>query len=574
MDVTDELSTSSIQWDFDLLPNSTLNFDSEFPDDVGNVDSDVDVGDCGTSTPSPPPLDVAVALPSSPASSTTTQTTVSSGSEMFAAPPCLEPVECATLGQDAATPRGHRTMTTTTQMPDASPTDVSTVSSPSDDFDIYSEIGSILSASLEPGDSIDCLLSDSRPTSAPETRQQVVTFQTDWAPSTVPASVTSDLPRLLPLPQQPVATRDIRLLRHQFLCGMDAANLFDCCRQLMNSTAERISRSLHRLHEQSQQLSAIDAVPSPVATLRYGSQRHVSGRRRPFVNMRPTPGTAFGRPPIRHRARTLGAFNFQSRRSNVHEPVWFPVDNGHTAPQSRDQIFWFNSSDDLVVPYDGDRNLGWLSPNFSARALPSPTTDPRRPEVATSIVPFDTPQSPLSGSAGAVRSAPPSTTTSSFRSSSQPRGRRRLAARPRLPRLRPPHPPSAAAAAAAVELLACPFACGRTYSKASQLSAHVRQHTGEKPYACDWPGCGWQFARSDELTRHRRKHTGERPFDCPQCDRRFARSDHLAIHLKKHDTAAAAAAAAAAASASGVPSVDDTLAQLLASSHHMHYMNL
>jgi len=69
--------------------------------------------------------------------------------------------------------------------------------------------------------------------------------------------------------------------------------------------------------------------------------------------------------------------------------------------------------------------------------------------------------------------------------------------------------------------------CNRVFPREKSLQAHIRTHTGEKPYVCNFAGCTKRFTQSGQLRTHQRLHTGEKPFACrfPGCNNRFTHAN-------------------------------------------------
>ncbi|KAI8090048.1 uncharacterized protein BX664DRAFT_334570 [Halteromyces radiatus] len=48
--------------------------------------------------------------------------------------------------------------------------------------------------------------------------------------------------------------------------------------------------------------------------------------------------------------------------------------------------------------------------------------------------------------------------------------------------------------------------CDMVFSRSEHLARHIRKHTGEKPFKCEYPSCTKQFSRFDNMRQHAQTH--------------------------------------------------------------------
>lgn len=74
--------------------------------------------------------------------------------------------------------------------------------------------------------------------------------------------------------------------------------------------------------------------------------------------------------------------------------------------------------------------------------------------------------------------------------------------------------------------------CPKKFTQNSRLTAHLRCHSGIRPYTCTQ--CGFSFTQKSYLIRHAAVHKEDRPFTCAKCLKTYKHYGSLANHRKLH----------------------------------------
>lgn len=74
--------------------------------------------------------------------------------------------------------------------------------------------------------------------------------------------------------------------------------------------------------------------------------------------------------------------------------------------------------------------------------------------------------------------------------------------------------------------------CGELFHIKERFDVHLRRHSGQRPFICDFPNCGKSFLSMGQRNHHKQIH-GD-PVSCEVCGNLYANARVLQKHAKLH----------------------------------------
>jgi uncharacterized Zn-finger protein len=76
--------------------------------------------------------------------------------------------------------------------------------------------------------------------------------------------------------------------------------------------------------------------------------------------------------------------------------------------------------------------------------------------------------------------------------------------------------------------------CEKAFREKGNLLTHMRIHSGQRVYKCEYGDCEMSFPNSGLQLDHAKDHQGSKDYQCEQCMDKFTKQSALKAHFQSH----------------------------------------